>query len=620
MKKQSTIRKLMVLLVAALMCVAMTPSIAFADTTDTTTDTSASTTDTTASDTDTAATSSETIDFNVSIEWVDYNVYGRPESVTAVVSRTTANMDDYEYVTSRDLVQDGDGNFPTITFTDMPLYDENGDQYKYYVEQKDVPDSYTCATSGDQDVGFVMVNTFMLSPKEVTVTKNWVGEPTDSAEVTLYANGEEYETVTLTAADNWTYTWYELPALTDDGVEISYTVDEANVPEGYSKSVEGSGGNFKITNTELTDVSVQKVWNDGEGENRPDSVSVQLYANGVATGDKIILTSDNAWEYTWDDLAKCDSDGNEIDYTVEEDSVDGYRTEVEETSTNDFTITNTAQTSVSVKKVWNDNDSATRPDSVQVQLYANGEATGDKITLNADNDWSYTWSDLDKYDEDAAEITYAVQEDSVSGYITAITSDGAGSFTITNTKTTSIPDTNTKKISIPVTKKWVGDAGESATVHLFANGTEVGSATLTADDNWTYIFEDLAQADSNGNEITYTLTEDAIDGYESSITGDAENGFVVTNTYISPNSDGDSDGSGNVNRNDGSVVQSPSSGTNAKNSSGPAGSSSVSGKSSVSVVRTGDTSNVILWTVTLTVSAAAIAIGLFLRKRLSKKN
>ena len=45
------------------------------------------------------------------------------------------------------------------------------------------------------------------------------------------ADGAQKETVTLTAADNWTHTFSNLPKFdTTDGHEIVYTVDEVDVP------------------------------------------------------------------------------------------------------------------------------------------------------------------------------------------------------------------------------------------------------------------------------------------------------------------------------------------------------------------------------------------------------
>ncbi|MGT2898456.1 Cna B-type domain-containing protein [Streptococcus macedonicus] len=56
----------------------------------------------------------------------------------------------------------------------------------------------------------------------------------------------------------------------------------------------------------------------------------------------------------------------------------------------------TEYTSVSVKKVWDDSDDqdGLRPNSIDVQLYANGKKSGDVVTLTAADNWTYTWTNL----------------------------------------------------------------------------------------------------------------------------------------------------------------------------------------------------------------------------------
>ena len=87
------------------------------------------------------------------------------------------------------------------------------------------------------------------------------------------------------------------------------------------------------------------------------------------------------------------------------------------------------------------------------------------------------------------------------------------------------------KTDISVTKTWVGPKAGPVTIHLFANGTDTGS-TLTLDDsnNWTGSFSNVRKYDQSGTEIQYTVTEDAVNGYDSTITGDQTTGFTITNT------------------------------------------------------------------------------------------
>ena len=107
-------------------------------------------------------------------------------------------------------------------------------------------------------------------------------------------------------------------------------------------------------------------------------------------------------------------------------------------------------------------------------------------------------------------------------YTLEVTSTGGALQTITDKPI---------KTDISVTKTWVGPKAGPVTVHLFANGTDTGT-TLTLDDsnNWTGSFANVRKYDQNGTEIQYTVTEDAINGYDTTITGDQTTGFTITNT------------------------------------------------------------------------------------------
>lgn len=82
-------------------------------------------------------------------------------------------------------------------------------------------------------------------------------------------------------------------------------------------------------------------------------------------------------------------------------------------------------TRVSVKKVWVGNDDNT-PESVEITLLRDGWIC-DSVTLCSDNDWKYTWSELDSnYNWSVAEINVP------DGYEVSYFVAGA-TYTITNT-------------------------------------------------------------------------------------------------------------------------------------------------------------------------------------------
>ena len=86
-------------------------------------------------------------------------------------------------------------------------------------------------------------------------------------------------------------------------------------------------------------------------------------------------------------------------------------------------------------------------------------------------------------------------------------------------------------ISVPVEKKWVGPAAEKATVRLLADGKATGDPIELSESNgWKGSFDGLAKYSKSGSVIDYAVAEDAVEGYSSEVTGDAERGFTVTNT------------------------------------------------------------------------------------------
>ena len=83
-------------------------------------------------------------------------------------------------------------------------------------------------------------------------------------------------------------------------------------------------------------------------------------------------------------------------------------------------------------------------------------------------------------------------------------------------------------------KTWVDDDDQdglrpdSITIRLYANGTEVDSVRVTEESGWRWSFTDLASVTEDGRPIVYTISEDAVDHYTTSIQG-----YNVTNYHRS---------------------------------------------------------------------------------------
>lgn len=252
-----------------------------------------------------------------------------------------------------------------------------------------------------------------------------------------------------------------------------------------------------------------------------------MYADGKKVESKDIVYSDD-WKTSFDNLPFYNLETMEkINYTLTETPLDKFSTEITGDAENGFVVTNTLKSkrAVSVTKKW----VGPATDKVTVILLADGVEVR-RQELNANNNWSYTFENLEKY-KGMNKIEYTVDELPIDGYTKEITGKASEGYVITNT--------NTEKISIPVEKKWVGQPGEKAEVILSADGAEVARATLTKADDWKHIFENLAKYDATtGNEINYTLKETEVAGYTATITGNASTGFVVVNTFKKQINDG----------------------------------------------------------------------------------
>jgi len=186
-----------------------------------------------------------------------------------------------------------------------------------------------------------------------------------------------------------------------------------------------------------------------------------------------------------------------------------------------------AKTEVPVKKVWKDenNQDGKRPTSATVKLLADGQDTGKTLELNAANGWAGSFKDLDA-DKGGTPIQYTVVEVTVAGYTSEITGDAASGFTITNSYS---PET----VDVKATKNWDdannqdGKRPTKITINLLADGQKVDSKEIqaAADGTWTVEFTKLAKYKA-GKEIKYTVTEEAVAEYESTITD-----FTITNKY-----------------------------------------------------------------------------------------
>lgn len=191
---------------------------------------------------------------------------------------------------------------------------------------------------------------------QLSVRKVWRGddaaERPESITVRLLRSGKYVASianaeVVLNEANGWSYTWTRL----DD--DYSWSVEEVDVPSGYSASYTRSGSVVQIVNTKdgtppddpnvppppsggSTYLTVKKAWaGDADAlSKRPDSVGITLY-NGTTAVETVQLGAWNDWTYTWSGL---DENG---DWGVLEVVPKGY-SPTYSVNGREITVTNTA--------------------------------------------------------------------------------------------------------------------------------------------------------------------------------------------------------------------------------------------------------------------------------------
>lgn len=185
---------------------------------------------------------------------------------------------------------------------------------------------------------------------------------------------------------------------------------------------------FHVEAYNESQLSVRKIWSDGNSAHTDESITVNLLKDGKVESTAA-LNADNGWAYTFDKLVEGHT------WTVEEAEVpEGYTASYETVGTS-VTITNTKDEptppleeplDIVVKKVWSSDDASNRPSAVTVTLY-NGKTAYETVELSGDNHWTYHWKDL------SASGNWQVMETNIPKGYTPSYSVSENVTTITNT-------------------------------------------------------------------------------------------------------------------------------------------------------------------------------------------
>ena len=426
----------------------------------------------------------------------------------------------------------------------LPRYDQDGNEITYTATQEIINEDLfafhgfrfkTVTTGSSEERSFIFNNISIINIK---VGKSW----------------NEYPNIVIPGTPSPAYPPVMLNVNTLDSEDsVSYDEEELNELIAESDALDADNLNYVTYASGLDEVDtsleedVQATTAQQSSVTIPDSITVNLLADGVVVGT-IQVTKEQDWESEFVGYPRFDeNDGHEINYTIEEVPVNGYKTEYVHTRVIDMII-NRSIIDIPVVKKW----VGKMQSSVQVTLHRkytttyfdyatsrnvtdNHDEVVETVELNAANNWKYIFREQYEFytvaGQDPSKYEYYITEDSVANYATDITGNQDEGFTITNTNTTDL-------IDIPVEKNWDGDTANSTKITLFANGNEVETVELNATNNWKHTFTHLQKYNNDGSEVAYTIKEVGENGniieldgkrFDVEYTGDVTQGFKVTN-------------------------------------------------------------------------------------------
>ena len=204
-----------------------------------------------------------------------------------------------------------------------------------------------------------------------------------------------------------------------------------------------------------------------------------------------------------------------------ENSTEQKETKKSESSTKQNTENENEKTKVSVNLIWNDsnNNDRVRPESVKIELYADGKKVKETY-ISENDDWKRTFENLPKF-KDGKEISYTIRQKKIKHY----DPPEINKFDITNTH-------EPEKIMIEGIITWDDSSNKDGirpeTVYVsFKNDGITETAIVSRITGWKYSFGPHPKYES-GKEIAYTIEELPIDGYTPKY---FEGSFNITNIH-----------------------------------------------------------------------------------------
>lgn len=267
-------------------------------------------------------------------------------TVTCTNTRKTQPEVKKQTLTIKKIVKNGDNkdNFTFhISFSNL----EKNVKYKY--KKGDAETAFASDKDGTADVTFTLADNESVVFEDIPEnTKYQVTEDANK----YYASYEIADAVKTVQQKN---------ANEQTDQSLSTGTETVDADENAAVTFTNTGKEPDVPKTEKLKIRIKKIWNDNEdaGNTRPGSITVYLMQDENIIKN-IELNADNGWEAEADGLEVFKEDGKtEYKYSVNEENVSGYKSEVTESEDSDtagdgskikvFTVTNTKTETGSLK-------------------------------------------------------------------------------------------------------------------------------------------------------------------------------------------------------------------------------------------------------------------------------
>ena len=358
----------------------------------------------------------------------------------------------------------------------------------------------------------------------------------------LLADGNPFRTpMAVSAANNWTAEWENLPVNKKGTTEpIVYSLAQVESLQGYSTVVDGS----RVFNTLLTgkllleahaaapegaDVSGLKLTVSGPDPRMPVTLTLGDLTNSkydfgdVIPGAYVVQESNGSTlleGYVNDPLNSRVGDAVLVKAGEGAQLFFAYAwKEPEEQEPNEDPMAETGKLTFEII-----GPDPRLPMTVTYAQFTNG-------TYELDNLVPGNYAVIERNAEGLVRA-YELNSLSVTGMTLTVGREGAVAVLKNIYEPAPTPTPDAEVIDIPVVKIWNdndnadGNRPASITVNLFADAVKSETVEITAEMGWQYTFTSKPRYREDGEEIVYTVTEEEVPWYTSSV-----NGTFITNTY-----------------------------------------------------------------------------------------